>query len=154
MKVYLLNQDYFYTTPLPSFYLQASKFTLEIAHGSPCHLRSLRTLDPYIKFTLGFSTHRSSVLSAVGPVGPLMTWPPGEVVTLAGWHTAPYFTFKIELFHDRSPCSDDTFGSKSIDLSCHAAESAVDTASATPQPLGCDEAFVYSRQTPGKGAGE
>ena len=47
-----------------------------------------------------------------------MTWPPGEVVTLAGWHTAPYFTFKIELFHDRSPCSDDTFGSKSIDLSC------------------------------------
>ena len=104
--------------PRPSFYLQASEFTLEIAHGSPCHLRSLRTLDPYIKFTLGFYTQRSSVLSAVGPVGPLMTWPPGEVVTLAGWHTAPYFTFKIELFHDRSPCSDDTFGSKSIDLSC------------------------------------
>ena len=53
----------------------------------------------------------------MGLVGPLMTWPPGEVVTL-GWHTAPYSTFKIELFHDRSPCSDDTFGSKSIDLSC------------------------------------
>ena len=101
--------------PQPSFYLQASEFMLEMARGLPCHLRSLHTLDPYIKFTLDLYTQRSSVLSAVGP---LVTWPPGEVVTLAGWHTASNPTLKVELFHDRSPCSDDSLGSQSIDLSC------------------------------------